>query len=81
MCPASNYPSNVGGERLTQGRQTEKDMQMKRIYERAISLSTNECNFLNTSLERKSHPILEGGHGGGVGTWKSNHKGQNIDAN
>jgi hypothetical protein len=53
---------------------------MKRIYEHAISLSSNECVFLNTSLGRKYHPILEGGNGGDAGTWKSNHKGPNVDA-
>jgi hypothetical protein len=54
---------------------------MKRIYEHAISLSSNECVFLNTSLGRKYHPIVEVGIGGDVGTWKSNHKGPNVDAN
>jgi hypothetical protein len=58
-----------------------KNVQMKRIYEHAISLSSNECIFLNTSLGRKYHPILEDDNGGDVGTWKSNHKGPNINAN
>ncbi len=58
-----------------------KDVLMKRIYEHAISLSSNECVFLNTSLGRKYHPILEVGIGGDDGTWKSNHKGPNVDAN
>ena len=58
-----------------------KDVQMKRIYEHAISLSSNECVFLNTSLGRKYHPIVEGDNGCDVGTWKSNHKGPNVDAN
>jgi hypothetical protein len=56
-------------------------MQMKRIYEHAISLSSNECVFLNTGLGRKYHPIVEGGNGCDVGTWKSNHKRPNVDAN
>jgi hypothetical protein len=54
---------------------------MKRIYEHAISLSSNECVFLNTSLGRKYHPILEDDNGDDVGTWKSNHKGPNVDTN
>jgi len=58
-----------------------KDVLMKRIYEHAISLSSNECVFLNTSLRRKYHPILKDNNGGNVGTWKSNHKGMNINAN
>jgi len=58
-----------------------KDVQMKRIYEHAISLSSNECVFLNTSLGRKYHPIVEAGNECDVGTWKSNHKGPNVDAN
>jgi hypothetical protein len=58
-----------------------KDVQMKRIYEHAISLSSNECVFINTSLRRKFHPIFEDDSGGNVGTWKSNHKGPNVDAN
>ena len=58
-----------------------KDVQIKRIYEHAISLSSNECVFLNTSLGRKYHPIVEAGNGCDVGTWKSNHKGSNVDAN
>jgi len=45
-----------------------KDVLMKRIYEHEISLSSNECVFLNISLGRKYHPILEGGIGGDVGT-------------
>jgi len=58
-----------------------KDVLMRRIYEHAISLSSNECVFLNTSLGRKYHPILEDDKGDGVGTWKSNHKGPNVNAN
>jgi hypothetical protein len=58
-----------------------KDVRMKKNYEHAISLSSNECVSLNTSLGRKYHPILEGDNGGNVGTWKSNHKGPNVDAN
>jgi hypothetical protein len=58
-----------------------KDVQMKRIYEHTISLSSNKCVFLNTSLGRKYHPILEDDNGGCVGTWKSNHKGPNVNAN
>jgi len=58
-----------------------KDEQMKRIYEHAISLSSNECVFLNTSLGRKYYPIVEGGNGCDIGTWKSNHKGPNVNAN
>jgi hypothetical protein len=54
---------------------------MKIIYEHAISLSSNGCVILNTSVGRKFHPILEGGIGGDVGTWKSNHKGPNVNAN
>ena len=54
-----------------------KDVLMKRIYEHAVSLSSNECVSLNTSLGRKYHPILEGDNGGKIGTWKSNHKGPN----
>jgi hypothetical protein len=54
---------------------------MKKIYEHAISLSSNECVFMNTSLGRKHHPIMEGGNEYNVGTWKSNHKGPNVDAN
>jgi hypothetical protein len=54
---------------------------MKRIYDHAISLFSNECVFLNTSLGKKYHPILESGIGGGAGTWKSNHKGLNVDDN
>jgi len=57
-----------------------KDVLMKRIYEHAISLSSNECVFLNTSFGRKYHPIFESGIGGDVGTCKSNHKGPNINA-
>jgi hypothetical protein len=54
---------------------------MKRIYEHAISLSSNECVFLKTSLGRKYHPNVEGGNGCNDGTWKSNQKGPNVDAN
>jgi len=68
------------GEQSADLVQILKDVLMKRIYEHAISLSSNECVFLNTSLGRKNHPILEGGIGGNVGTWKSNHKGPNVDA-
>jgi hypothetical protein len=53
---------------------------MKRIYEHAFVLSSKECVFLNTSLGRKYHPMLEGGNGDGIGTWKSNHKGLNVNA-
>ncbi len=58
-----------------------KDVQMKRIYEHAISLLSNKCVFLNTSLGRKYHPIFEDDNGGDVGPWKSIHKGPNVDAN
>ena len=58
-----------------------KDVQMKRIYEHAISLSSNECVFLKTSLGRKYHPNVEGGNGCDDGTWKSNHMGPIVDAN
>jgi hypothetical protein len=58
-----------------------KDVQMKRIYEHAISLSFNKCVILNTSLGRKYHPIVEAGNGCDVGTWKPNHKGPNVNAN
>jgi len=61
--------------------QNLKDMLVRRIYEHAISLSSNKCVFLNTSLGRKYHPILEDNNGDDVGTWKSNHKGPNVDAN
>jgi len=61
--------------------QISKDEQMKRIYEHTISLSSNECVLLITSLGRNYHPILEGDNGGGVGTWKSNRKGPNVNAN
>jgi hypothetical protein len=47
---------------------------MKRIYEHAISLYSNECVFLKTSLGRKYHPNVEGGNGCDDGTWKSNQK-------
>jgi hypothetical protein len=53
---------------------------MKRIYEHAIFLSSNECVFLNTSLGKEYHTILEGGSGGGNDTWKSIQKGQNVVA-
>jgi len=56
---------------------------MKRIYEHAISLSSNECVILNTSLGRKYHPIWEGDNVGDVGTWRLNHKedkGPNVNA-
>jgi hypothetical protein len=56
-------------------------MQMKRIYEHAISLSSNDCVILNRSLGRKYHPILEGDNVGDVSTWGLNHKGPNINAN
>jgi len=69
------------GELSTGLVQISKDMQMKRIYEHAFSLSSNECVFLNTSLGRKYHSILEGDNRGDVGTWKSNHKGPNVNAN
>ena len=69
------------GEQSADLVQILKDMLMKRIYEHAISLSSNECVFLNTSLGRKYHPILEGDNVGDVGTWKSNHKGPNVNAN
>ena len=82
FCPSQN-PSNVGVEiqhkviELSAGLvQILKDVQMKIIYEHTISLSSNKCVFLNTSLGRKYHPILEGGNGCDVGTWKSNHKGR-----
>jgi len=55
-----------------------KDVQMKIIYEHTISLSSNECVILNTSLGRKYHPILEGDNVGDVGTWRLNHKGPNA---
>jgi len=58
-----------------------KNVQMKRIYERAISLSSNGCVFLNTSLGRKYHSILEGDNVGDIGTWRLNHKGPNVNAN
>jgi hypothetical protein len=58
-----------------------KDLQMKGIYEHTISLSSNECVFLNRSLEKRYHPILEDFNGDDVGTWKSNHKGPNNNAN
>ena len=58
-----------------------KDVQMKRIYEHAISLSSNECVFLNTSLGRKYHPIFKDNNGGDVGIWKSNHKRPNVNNN
>ena len=58
-----------------------KDVQIKRIYEHAISLSSKECVILNTSLGRKYHPILEGDNVGDVSTWRLNHKGPNINAN
>jgi len=61
--------------------QNLKDMLVRRIYEHAISLSSNKCVFLNTSLGRKYHPILEDNNGGDVGTWKLNHKGPNVDNN
>ncbi len=61
--------------------QISKDVQMKRIYEHAISLSSNECVFLKTSLGRKYHPNVEGDNGCDDGTWKVNQKGPNIDAN
>ena len=61
--------------------QISKDVQMKRIYEHTISLSSNECVLLNMSLGRNYHLILEGDNGCGVGTWKSKHKGPNVDAN
>jgi hypothetical protein len=54
---------------------------MKRIYEHVISLSSNECVFLKTSLGRKYHPNVEGGNGCDDGTWKSNQKGPNVNAN
>jgi len=52
---------------------------VKRIYEHVISLSSNEFVFLNTSLGRKYHPILEGDNVGNVGTWRLNHKGPNVN--
>ena len=58
-----------------------KDVLMKRIYAHAISLSSNERVFLNTSLGRQYHPILEGDNVGDVGTWRLNHKGPNVNAN
>ena len=58
-----------------------KDVLMRRIYEHEISLSSNKCVFLNMSLGRKYHPILEGDNVGNVGTWRFNHKGPNINAN
>jgi len=54
---------------------------MRRIYEYAISLSSNKCVILNTSLGRKYLPILEGDNVGDVGTWRLNHKGTNVNAN
>jgi len=45
-----------------------KDVLMKIIYEHTISLSSNECVFLNTSLGRKYHPILKDDNEGGIGT-------------
>jgi hypothetical protein len=58
-----------------------KDVQMKRINEHTISLSSNECVYLNTSLGRKYHPIVEGDNGCNVGTWRLNHKGPNVNTN
>jgi hypothetical protein len=58
------------GELSTGLVQILKDVQMKRIYEHAISFSSNDCDFLNTSLGRKYHPILEGDNVGDVGTWR-----------
>jgi hypothetical protein len=58
-----------------------KDVQMRRIYEYAISLSSNKCVILNTSLGRKYLPILEGDNVGDVGTWRLNQKGPNVNAN
>ena len=54
---------------------------MALVWEHAISLSSNECVFLKTSLGRKYHPNVEGGNGCDDGTWKSNQKGPNVDAN
>jgi hypothetical protein len=53
---------------------------MKRFYEHTISLSFNECVFLNT-LGRKYLPIFEGDNVGDVGNWRLNHKGPNVNAN
>jgi hypothetical protein len=69
------------GKQIADLAQILKDVQMKRIYEHAISLFSNECIFLNTSFGRKYHLIFEDDNGGNVGTWKSNHKGPNVDAN
>jgi hypothetical protein len=69
------------GEQSTDLVQILKDVLMKRIYEHAISLSSIECVFVNTSLGRKYHPILEDDNEGDFGTWKSNHEGPNINAN
>jgi len=69
------------GEQSADLVQILKDVQMKRIYEHAFSFSSNECVFLNTSLGRKYHPILEDDNEGNVSTCKSNHKGPNVDAN
>jgi hypothetical protein len=58
-----------------------KDVQMKRIYEHTISLYSNKWGFLNTSLGRMYHLIFEDDNGSDVGTWKSNHKGPNVNTN
>jgi hypothetical protein len=69
------------GEQSADLVQLLKDVQMKRIYKHAISLSSNKCVFLNTSLGRKYHRILEDDNGGDAGTWKSNHKGPDVNTN